>query len=225
MNKFKAYKQTARSWETDVVHHVKNQRNTAYIGLVMLALISVGLTFAIVVLTPLKSVEPVVIEVERSTGNINLKTNLVDQVENMTAKEAVIKSLIAEYITAWHTYEYTDNDVRYNFIRALSSREVFKQYENIWRSDDPNINPNLMYKERDVARVKIQSIVGLNDTTYQTRFVVEVTPYRSNSIIEKNFVAITKHKLATGGMSEKDRWVNPIGLLFESVRFDEEYIN
>lgn len=77
MNKFKAYKQTARSWETDVVHHVKNQRNTAYIGLVMLALISVGLTFAIVVLTPLKSVEPVVIEVERSTGNINLKTILL----------------------------------------------------------------------------------------------------------------------------------------------------
>jgi len=103
MIKFKVYKHQARGWETDVIHHVKNQRNTAYIGLVMLSLISVCLTFAIIILTPLKTVVPVVIEVEKSTGNINLKTNLVDEVQNMTAKEAVIKSLIAEYITAWHT--------------------------------------------------------------------------------------------------------------------------
>lgn len=230
MNNFKAYKHKARSWETDVVHHVKNQRNTAYIGILVLAFIAVCLAIAIAVLTPLKSIEPVVIEVERSTGNINLKTNLVDQVQNLTAKEAVIESLIAEYIIARKTYEYvdgevTDGNVRYNFVRALSTPEVFKEYESIWRSNDPRINPNLMYKEKDIARVRIVSIVRLNETTYQTRFVVEVRPYRTNSVIEKNFVAITKHKIATGGMTKKDRWVNPIGLLFESVRFDEEYIN
>lgn len=219
----KAYK--PRTWENDVIHHVKSQRNTAYIGLAVLSFICLGLIVCLMALMPLKRVEPAVIEVEKSTGNIRLLTNLTNQIEDITAKEAVIKNLIANYIIAWHTYEYTDNDYRYNLIQAMSTPEVWRQYENIWRSDDPNINPNLMYKEKDTASVRILSIIPLNEETYQTRFVVKVIPFGYSTTIERHFVATTKHKISPLNMEEQQRWKNPIGLLFSSVRFDEEFIS
>jgi type IV secretion system protein VirB8 len=215
-----------KEWENDVVHHLKKQRNISYVFNGAFLLVIALMSIVLISLFPLKQIEPLIIEVEKSTGQVFVKTDLINSIEQIDEKNAVIEALLARYLIAWKTYEYTDNLERQKFIRAMSTNEVYRDdYLAIWQSDDERINPNLKYGPKDTAEVEIISIIELNENTHQARIaVIEKRANYSNPITE-HFVVIIKHQIAPAGMRQKDRWTNPIGILVESIRFDEEYID
>ncbi|WP_395378219.1 virB8 family protein [Marinicella sp. W31] len=211
----------ARRWE-DAHHHTKVQRNIGYQLLAVVSVILIVITVAFASIFPLVRHVPIVIEVERSTGHIEVKTNLIEDIKSISEKQAVVESLLARYLISWKTFEYTDNEERVAFIKATSTREVFKQFESIWSSKDERENPYLRYGEGGKANVSILSIVQLNEVTYQAR--IAVNEERATRKQRKYFVAILSHKFTPVGMTQKQRWTNPLGLVIDSVRFDEEYI-
>jgi len=214
----------AETWENDVIHHLKTQRFVAYVWSLGLLLAVICLSLAVVVLTPLKEIQPLVIEVERSTGQVFIRTNLVEKIKNVGEKNAIIEAFLAKYVMAWKTYEYTDNNERQKLIQAMSTRTVYQQYEKQWLSKDEEINPNLRYGLKDKAEVEIISVAMLNETTHQVRLAVKETIFGGTEALYY-FVAIIKHEISPAGMTQKERWKNPIGFLVSSIRFDEEYID
>jgi len=213
---------SARKWE-DALHHIKVQRNIAYRLLAVVVVILIAISIAFASVFPIVRHVPIVIEVERSTGHIDVKTNLMEDIVLISEKNAVIESLLARFLISWKTFEYTDNEERVGFIKALSTREVYREFESIWTSTDAAINPYKRYGENGKAEVEILSIVQLNDVTHQARIAVDEE--RLNRKRRKYFVVILSHKLTPVGMTQKQRWMNPLGLVVDSIRFDEEYID
>src|SRR5262245_52619761 len=104
-----------KNWYKDRYQYVLVQRKV----LTLITLLSLSCTlfalFYIAHITPLKTIEPFVIEVDQKSGI----TQTVDPltVKELTANEAVNNFFIVQYIRARESYSSTDYARNYNIVR------------------------------------------------------------------------------------------------------------
>src|SRR5258706_3098115 len=160
-----------KSWYKYRYQYVLVQRKF----LVAIPLMSLVCTFAAVIvisqLTPLKSIEPFVIQVDQKSGI----TQTVDPltVKELTANEAVNNYFIVQYIRSRETYSLTDLAKNYNLVRIMSeSKRVYAQFVGEADPNNPRSNAARMgtFGERTV---KFKSITYLGPQLAQVRLLIE----------------------------------------------------
>lgn len=211
----------SRNWYKDRYQYVLVQRKL----LTAITLTSLIVTLVTVVvisqLTPLKSVEPFVIQVDQKSGI----TRTVDPltVPELTANEAVNNFFLVQYIRSRETYSLTDLARNYNIVRVMS--EPTSVYRRFVAEADPN-NPTsnaARLGSAGIRTVQFKSITYLNPRLVQARILIEErgggTGYR-----QYHKIALIAFQYIKLNLTNEERYINPLGFRVTDYRIDEEII-
>lgn len=211
-------------WYQDLYQSVKISRNRWFlvgvIGLVLTGIEGLALLF----LTPLKTVEPYILQVDNKSGMTTVLKPLRDNQENvLTQEEAVTKSFIVKYVIARETYDPQDLNRNYDLARLMSSSDEASRFNESIGNSNPT-SPVERFKTNTVRTVKISSVSFLDQKkkTAQVRFMTTETT--RNEIKEDYWVAILTFRYVNVPMDETDRLSNPLGFQVVTYRVDQEIV-
>ena len=211
-------------WYHDLYRSATVSRNRWFlVGLIAL-LLTVVEGLALIFLTPLKTVEPYVIQVDNKSGLTNVLKPLKDgQEQSLTEEEAVTKSFIVKYVIARETYDPQDLHRNYDLVRLMSSPNEAGKFNDSVANENPH-SPVERYQNMTTRTVRISSVSFLDQKkkTAQVRF--KGIEMGRNETREDYWVAILTFRYVNAPMDENDRLSNPLGFQVTSYRTDQEII-
>ncbi|MFN9109522.1 MAG: virB8 family protein, partial [Bacteroidota bacterium] len=192
--------------------------------LVLITLLSLAstlsTTFVIAYLTPLKTVEPFVIQVDQKTGIVQTVDPLT--ATELTANEAVNNFYIVQYIRARETYSMADLARNYETVRVMSeSDSVYRQF--IAEQSPNNPGSNVARLGASGSRtVKFRSFSYLNPSTIQVRVTIEER--NDSGVFNFQRIVTLKFEYVKMSLTMEERYLNPLGFRVTSYRVDEEIL-
>lgn len=212
----------SRNWYRDRYQSVLLQRRML-MGLCVLAMLS---TFASVLviaqLTPLKSVEPFVIQVDSKSGI----TQTVDPltVKDITGLESVNNFFIVQYVRAREGYNVSDITRNYTTVRVMSaSTQNNNVYSQFKREASPS-NPQSVAARmgsNGTRTIKFKSITYIKPQQAQARLLIEETAV-NGGIIQSHKIATITFEYANLELTSEERYINPLGFRVTDYRIDED---
>jgi type IV secretion system protein VirB8 len=207
-----------KNWYKDRYQYVLVQRKLLTVITVTSLICTLATVVVISQLTPLKSIEPYVIEVDQKTGI----TQTVDPltVKELTANEAVNNYFIVMYLRAREGYSMTDLAKSYNLVRVMSeSRKVYPQFVSEADPNNPRSNAARLgtYGERTI---KIKSITYLNPQLVQIRVLLEERGGGGQS----HRLILLAFEYVKMSLSIEERYLNPLGFRVIDYRVDEDIL-
>jgi len=208
------------AWEVEM--HLSLRRRArvagllAFVGLITACFMAMAL-FALV---PLKTIEPIVITVDKNTGLANVDTRLNGL--TLSDDEAVTQSLIYRYVRDRETYDAGDLAERLESVFDLSQGEAQTDMRALYSEDNPN-NPMNIYGSSGRVLVRIQSVVLQPGNRALLRLQKSIQSRAAVIPTERNFVVSVSYGFdRTGTMSLQERWENPTGFFVDDYRIDRE---
>lgn len=204
-----------KNWYRDKYEAIRVQRNIFSVIAAVSLSASLLAVFTLQQLTPLKSVEPFVVQVDERSG----LTEIVDPTEQQKKKtdENLNNYFLWQFVRARETMDTIDNATRANVVRVMSAPDVNKKYiqdlskiknaQGILRTLS---NPTVTYlveKDKNVAQVRfnINEIYGLVNTNL-------------------NKIATIEFAYEPLNLTREERLINPLGFQVVKYRIDEEAV-
>lgn len=211
----------SRNWYKDRYQYVLVQRKLLATITITSLLVTLVTVIAIARLTPLKSVEPFVIQVDQKSGI----TQTVDplKVPELTANEAVNNFFIVQYIRSRETYSITDLARNYNIVRVMSERNTV--YPEFVRQADPN-NPGsnaARLGTGGVRTVNFKSIIYLNRNLAQARVLIEERA-QGAPLRQYHKIILVAFEYIKLNLTNDERYINPLGFRVVDYRVDDELV-
>ena len=171
---------------------------------------------AVASLVPLKSTEPYVIMVDKTTGYAQSVRKLVrDEASPMTENEAVVTGEVASYVVARETVDPADVTNRTNLIRLSTEGQEYRRYASEYMSILENSSP----LTRRI--ISIKSVTpDLQTKTARVRFSTRMT--NQGQITVENWIATMSYDFQDLNIPLELRYKNPLGFIIESYRVDPE---
>lgn len=211
----------SKNWYKDRYQHVLVQRKLLTV-ITLLSLVSTLATvFVIARLTPLKTIEPFVIQVDQKSGITQTVNPLT--VKELTANEAVNNFFIVQYIRSRETYSITDLARNYNIVRVMSeSGRVYPEFVRMADPNNPQSNAARM-GSTGVRTVKFKSITYLNPQLVQARVLIEE---RGPNIgyLQYHKIVLLAFEYIKMNLTIEERYINPLGFRVTDYRVDEDIL-
>lgn len=211
---------TALDYEASFRYLIEQSNKRAWlISFVAIFIASLSL-IAVVLLTPLKTIEPYVIRVDNTTGMVDILT-LLDEKE-ITQNEALDKYFISQYIKAREGYYYELLNQDYLLTQLMSSENVANEYRALYEGD--NARDQILKNSNEVS-VQILSVVlgesnGVKTSTIRANITTKNLSSRGTSQATK--VITLSYDYTIGKASEENRLLNPLGFKVLTYRIDNE---
>lgn len=201
----------AKNWYIDRYQHVSVQRNVlAFITITALVALVVVVTI-LAYITPLKTIEPYVIQVEERSGI----TQVVDPLKSgeITANEALKNYFILRYLRARE--EYTPNaDIlqdAYSTVRLMSDPTVFSEFRAYVSSTNEN-SPANRYRDKTRRVIKIKTFTYLEPNRVQIRFRADEISVGMRRISNtEHLIALINFEFTNLELTLQERYINPLG--------------
>lgn len=214
-------RETELTWESSRIDLIQKSERKAWNVCKLLSLVIVCLILSLVFLMPLKTVEPFVIQTDKTTGMSEILH--IANTRDIPVSEVMNKYWISQYVLARETYDYQTINNDYLKVRELSLAKVFEPYATQFDPHNPEALDTVLKDDYRIL-TKLISVV-INDKNVATvRFNKQTINNNSNAIEE------TKTWTATLGFNyypkfdvpEEKRLINPFGFKITSYRVDEE---
>ncbi|EAW7340272.1 type IV secretion system protein [Campylobacter jejuni] len=184
---------------------------------IFIAIISI---VAVVLLTPLKTIEPYVIRVDNTTGMVDILT-MLDEKE-ISSNEALDKYFISQYVKAREGYYYDLLNQDYLLTQLMSSEKVANEYRALYEGD--NARDQILKNSNEVS-VQILSIVlgesnGVKTAT--VRAIITTKNLTSKGTTQATKVITLSYDYILAKASEENRFLNPLGFKVLTYRIDDE---
>ncbi|MDO40334.1 type IV secretion system protein [Campylobacter coli] len=184
---------------------------------IFIAIISI---VAVVLLTPLKTIEPYVIRVDNTTGMVDILT-MLDEKE-ISSNEALDKYFISQYVKAREGYYYELLNQDYLLTQLMSSEKVANEYRAWYEGKNAR---DQILKNSNEVNVQILSIVlgnsnGVKTSTIRAKIITKNLNTRGLS--ESTKVITLSYDYILAKASEENRILNPLGFKVTNYRIDEE---
>ncbi|EAI1689848.1 type IV secretion system protein [Campylobacter jejuni] len=184
---------------------------------IFIAIISI---VAVVLLTPLKTIEPYVIRVDNTTGMVDILT-MLDEKE-ISSNEALDKYFISQYVKAREGYYYELLNQDYLLTQLMSSEKVANEYRAWYEGENAR---DQILKNSNEVNVQILSIVlgnsnGVKNSTIRAKIITKNLNTRGLS--ESTKVITLSYDYILAKASEENRILNPLGFKVTNYRIDEE---
>ena len=184
---------------------------------IFIAIISI---VAVVLLTPLKTIEPYVIRVDNTTGMVDILT-MLDEKE-ISSNEALDKYFISQYVKAREGYYYELLNQDYLLTQLMSSEKVANEYRAWYEGENAR---DQILKNYNEVNVQILSIVlgnsnGVKTSTIRAKIITKNLNTRGLS--ESTKVITLSYDYILAKASEENRILNPLGFKVTNYRIDEE---
>ncbi len=208
----------ADMWDEELYGKLKRDRLIALIVAGVAILLAALAVIAVMLLTPLKTVVPYMILVDKTTGHSEVVTELRYNADNpLTEKETFVLAEINNYVIARHTFDTLDINRRYNSVRMSTAVPVFNTYLQELNKDTEKFTA-------DTRRiVTIKTIVpNLANKTAQIRFSTKFEGSNSPRDSTRDWIATMDYDFVSLNLPLKDRYINPLGFIVKGYRSDPE---
>jgi type IV secretion system protein VirB8 len=216
----KAYYQAGESWAADVHGALRASRRVAWIVAGAAVIVAALEALALAALTPLKTVTPYVITVDRQTGYVQLASGLKTG-GTLTQDQAVTQSFLVQYVLARETFDATDLREQYRKVLLWSAADARAQYLHLMQKTTPD-SPLNLYTPTTVVAVTVESVSLLSPTTALVRFETTRREAGSSAAVPQPWAAVIAFRYSNAPMSLADRFVNPLGFQVLRYRRDAE---
>jgi type IV secretion system protein VirB8 len=215
-----AYFADARRWDEDRLASARRSRRLAWIvaaGALTLATAAVG---AVAALTPLKSVEPFVVRVDRTTGAVDVMTGLKGA-DHLTYDEAVTKYFLGTYVRAREGWLPQAAEQNFRQVSIMSTPAEQQRWAEAFRPANPQ-SPQVIWGANGESQVQIRAISFVSPKVANVRFHRIVRQARQ--VTGSDWIATIAFDYTKAPMAEADRLRNPIGFQVASYRADPEVV-
>ena len=202
----------------------KVKLNKVYLSIAGVACgVTALMAIAIMLLTPLKSVEPFVVRVDNNTGLTDVVSTLKQK--SVANDEVLNKYWLAVYVRNRESYSWETIQTSYDTTMLLSSREEQARFAAIYQNPAA---PHKVLGQNFRVAVKIRNIAFVGDTA-QVRFsknTAGTIPAQdgNNRQVDKvdNYIATITFDYQNRPTKEQDRLINPLGFQVTNYRIDPE---
>lgn len=213
------YFEAARTWEYDRFRAAAGRERLAWLIAGVAVVLAVAAVVAVAMLTPLKTVQPYVIRVDRASGETEIVTALKGP-QPRTYEDAVNRYFISQYVRlreGWLNDAARENAYT---VMLMSEQAEAGRYLGAVQSSNRNA-PSNIYGDKGFVSIAIRSISFLSPTVAQVRYTKVIT-FGQNAPVAQNWNAILTFKYTTAPEREKDRNLNPLGFQAVNYRSDPE---
>tara|TARA_R110001592_G_scaffold31482_2_gene110982 strand:- start:10427 stop:11101 length:675 start_codon:yes stop_codon:yes gene_type:complete len=213
------YYDKASTWDQEIIANALLSKKRAWIFAFICMGISILSLLTLILILPLKTFEPYVVTVDRSTGYLEVSKGLNDL--TLSEDEAVTEANLVKYVSLREQYNPAILQQNYEAVANMSDGEALKEYRELWAENNPN-NPSRKMRDRGSIDIKIKSVSFINDKTASIRFLREVRESDRLRVSEWN--AIIQFRYSQKPMQMKDRFSNPLGFQVTNYRVNPEVL-
>jgi type IV secretion system protein VirB8 len=205
------------TWERDIARRNRNSRALAWIVATVMSVVAVGALGTLALLVPLKTYEPYMVVVDKTTGFVEVKRPMAEG--PLTQDEAVTTFNVVRYIKARETYDPKALKDNFDLAQLLATGDAARELTEIYSPANPT-NPVKVYGSNTVVAVTIKSVTFPNNRTALARFSTEEKS--STNIITRNWVSLVRFRYTSVPMRNEWRFDNPLGFQVLEYRRDQE---
>lgn len=211
--------EVADSWGVTVTDRLERSRRTAWIVASVAAAIALLLAIALVILLPLKTVEPYTLLVDRQTGHVEALAPLERQ--TITPDAALTRSFLVQYVIARESFDIDALQSDYRKVALWSTGDARQRYLATMQADAPG-NPLSYLPRRAIVKVEIVSVSSLSAENSMVRFTTQRSDPGAQPQPPQHWAAVISYRFSGAEMSAEDRLLNPLGFQVTRYRRDAE---
>jgi type IV secretion system protein VirB8 len=221
-----AYFQEAATWDADRGRQAERRARTAWIVAGASITCTVATVIALMLLTPLKEVEPFLVRVDSRTG-------IVDVVPPYDAKgtidETITRYLLTHYVATCERFNWSTAESDYEECAAFHGAQRNQQWAASWAKANPE-SPLNRYKDGTAVRVDVQAVTfftrgtGIQDLA-QVRYMKGVRRGNGPDEQRSHWIATVQYAYAAPAKDPRKRQWNPLGLRIVEFRSEAEALS
>lgn len=212
----KQYFADARSWDEDRARAAIKSKRFAYIIAGVGAAAGIAGLGTVAALVPLKRVELVKVTVDKSTGAVDIQTELTGK-KPVTYDEAVTKYFLANYVRLRESWNPRSAQEDFNAVAILSATPEQQRYNDMSIPSNPK-SPRAVLGDGAYAFARVTNIAFINNRVANVRFTRSVTT--PTGATTADWIATVTFGYTNAPMTEGDRYRNPLGFQVENYRAD-----
>lgn len=212
------------SWYADRYESIRVERNR-YFVLAVVCLIGLVLSIiANLLLLPLKTAVPYLIEINKQSGFTTVLKPV--DLNSIKQNEAITVYFLYKYMNARMSYSYALREVNASVVRALSSAQTYQQYANQMDTRNPE-SPIRRYQNNSSIQMQITGYSFPYPDIAQIHFYTEIHQASTESAAAKPqrqyWQATIKFAYANAPLPMSERVnFNPLGFFVTSFQLNQE---
>jgi type IV secretion system protein VirB8 len=206
------YFREAATWDTDRSASARRSARVAWWVAAAGWLCAVASSVALLVLMPLKSVDPFVIRVDSTTGVVDV----VPVYSGSTAvDQAVTRYFLTHYITVCERFNFSTAESDYEECGAFHAAQRNQAWYALWNPSNPD-SPLNVHKDGSTVRVQVESVSffqrasGVTDLA-QVRYLKAARQGGGGDERLSHWIATIQYGYAAPSKDPKVRRWNPLG--------------
>lgn len=216
--------QKGRDWYLDRYESIQVERNRYFVLLLICLVLLLVSLLANVILIPLKTLVPYVIEVDKTTG-ITTVVKSADS-KSLSSDQAVTIYFLLKYLNARMNYQYDLRQQNADIVRALSTSQTYQDYVQSLDTSNPK-SPIRLYRDTHVIDVRVVSYTFPYPNIAEIHFYTEtksVLAGDNTPPIRQYWLATLKYTYeSTVPLSESARaQMNPLGFFITNFQLSQE---
>lgn len=209
-----AYYREADSWGRDREQSLEASRRIAWIVAGAATIVAVLEAVALIVLLPLKTVEPYTLLVDRHTGFVQALEPLNPQ--RISGDAALTQSFLAQYVNAREGFAIDALQPNYRKVALWSSESARSSYLAAMQATNPD-SPLARYPRSTIVETRVKSVSPMGRNVAMVRFETQRRDAGGQAQLPRAWVAMVRYRYSGEPMSLEDRLVNPLG--FQVLRY------
>jgi type IV secretion system protein VirB8 len=220
-----AYFAEGASWDADRQAQRQRSERTAWIVAGAGWLCALIVAIALMLLTPLKRVEPFVIRVDNSTGVVDVVPVYAG---DAPMPEVFTRYLLTHYVTVCERFDFATAESDYEECGAFHSAQRNQAWYAQWNPSNP-ASPLNVYKDGTTVRAEVASVSFFkrgNDISdlAQVRYVKGLRTAGSVAEKQTHWIATIQYVYGEPSKDPKVRRWNPLGLKVVDFRPEPEVL-
>ncbi len=215
------YFREAVAWDTDRLEQTRRSARVAYWAATAGWTCAIACAAALMLLMPLKRVEPFVVRVDNSTGIVDVVPPYDGR---ETPQEAVTRYFLTHYVTTCERFNFSTAESDYEECGAFHSPARNQIWYSQWTATNP-ASPLNVHKDGSTVRAQVTSVSfftrvnGVGDLA-QVRYLKALRQGAGSEETFSHWVATIQFAYSDPAKDPKTRRWNPLG--FKVVEFKAE---
>jgi type IV secretion system protein VirB8 len=213
------YYRDAETWASDRQEGLRKSRRIAWIVAGVAAAVALLEAGALILLTPLKTVVPYTLLVDRQTGFVQAVRPL--EVERIAGDAALTQSFLVQYVVKRESFDADQVQANYRDVTLWSAESARAQYINSMQASNPE-SPLNRYPRNAVVETQVKSVSPVARNVAMVRFETRLRRPDGATVPIGAWVAVMRYRFSGEPARQEDRFDNPLGFQVVRYRRDQE---
>jgi type IV secretion system protein VirB8 len=213
-DELEAYYAKAGSWAEERLDGVRASRKVAWIVASIAVFIALAEALALMLLSPLKTVVPYTLLVDRQTGFVQA-LNPIDG-EKISPDSALTQSFLVQYVLGREAFDISTVQDQYRKVALWSADAARSDYVSAIQVTNPE-SPLSRLPRTSTLEARVRSVSAMGGNRALVRFETWRRDRGAAPQPSQGWVALITYRYSRDPMSVEDRFINPLG--FQVTRY------